>query len=63
MDFPAAMREVINGKKIKRLEWNNSDYAILKDGWLSIWRDKFFVWKINDGDLEGQDWVVVNEVN
>lgn len=65
MDFPDAIREVINGKIIKRLSWSvASDYGLLKDGWLTIFtKNKFHVWKINDGDLEGQDWIVVTEAN
>jgi hypothetical protein len=61
MDFPTAIREVINGKKIRRESWPDiRDYCELKNGWLLILRgDKFFTWSINDGDLEGQDWVII----
>ena len=61
MDFPDAMKEIIKGNKVRRLEWSDqSDHCLLKDGWLSIYiNGKFHVWKVNDGDMEGNDWVVV----
>jgi len=65
MDFPDAIRELINGRKIRREAWGDPrDYGLLKNGWLTILRgDKFHTWSVNDGDLEAQDWVVVIESN
>ena len=64
MSFPDAMRQVIDGKRITRLEWANKDYCFLKGEWLTIFtKGKFHTWLINDGDLEAQDWYVVREVN
>ena len=63
MDFPDAMRQVINGKKVARVSWGNKDYCLLRDGWLTIFtKDAFHTWTVNDGDLEGQDWTVVNDI-
>lgn len=60
MDFPSAIREVINGKKITRISWNNTDYCLLRDGWLTIYtKNAFHTWSVNDGDLESQDWIVL----
>jgi len=61
LDFPEAMKEVIAGNRIARLEWPNKDeYGLLKDGWLQIFRNnKFHTWSINDGDILGKDWVVL----
>ena len=62
MDFPTAIKHVINGGSIRRVSWPDArDYCYLaKDGWLTILRgDKFHTWNINDGDLEGQDWVAL----
>ena len=59
MNFPDALAELIKGSKITRVAWKNEDYCVLADGWLSIKRDdKFFVWKVNDGDLLAVDWVI-----
>ena len=64
MDFPDAIREIIKGNKIARLSWVNADYGSLKDGWLVIFtRGDFHTWSVSDGDMEGQDWVVVKETN
>ena len=61
MDFPSAMREVLKGKQVKRLSWESaSDHGVLKDGWLNIHtKGKYHQWLVSDGDLEGNDWVVI----
>jgi len=64
MDFPDAIRELIAGKRIARIEWHNADYGVLKDGWLTIFKDGVsHVWKVNDGDLESDDWIVLADLN
>ena len=65
MSFPDAMREIIKGNKVRRLEWpTDSDHCLLKDGWLSIYiRGGFHILKVSDGDMEGQDWIVLHENN
>lgn len=65
-DFPGALKAVINNRKITKLEWgNNAYYGVLKDGYLMLHKadDKFYTWIISDGDLLGQDWVVLPEEN
>ena len=61
MDFPNAIRRVIEGKKITKLEWDNENiYGVLKDGFLMIYRNgKFNQWVISEGDLMGADWVIL----
>ncbi len=64
MDFPAAMRELINGKNITRLEWNNGDYCLMQDQWLRIFTtkdNKFHDWLVSEGDMVTSDWVVKSE--
>lgn len=70
MDFPDAIRKVIDGKRIARVSWNNADYALLKDGWLVVFHKKegektadFHKWVINDGDLGSDDWIVLPELH
>lgn len=59
MNFPEAMRKILNGEKVERVSWGGSDYCLLKDGWLTIFtKGEFHTWSINDGDMEGNDWVV-----
>jgi len=62
MTFSEAMYQVIVGKKITRLEWNDkNEYGMLKEGWLQIYtKGQFHIWKISDGDMLNSDWVVIN---
>ena len=62
MSWPDAMKQVRDGKKVARVEWGNSDYCFRKNNILSIFiGGKVNTWtKINDGDMDAQDWTVVN---
>ena len=61
MDFYEALKKVIEGKKIARESWNNGDYCLMKDGFLSIYtKGDFHTWSVNDGDMEGKDWTIKN---
>lgn len=64
-DFPEAMRQVILGKEITKLEWGNPQIrCTLKDGHLKIFllsNNRWNDWIISDGDLMGMDWMVINE--
>lgn len=64
MDFPVAISEMTAGKKVTKLEWNNIKYY----GYLSpitnhltLHKDdgKDYDWIVNDGDMNGDDWVVL----
>jgi len=64
MDFPNAIKEVINGKKITRRDWKNPNvYGFLNGGFLTLHKDdgKNYQWLINDGDLLGDDWFTLIE--
>lgn len=63
MSFPDAMREVINGKKVRRISWpTESDHGLLRNGWLSIYtRGDYHTWSVSDGDMEGNDWIIVKD--
>ena len=62
MDFVAAIECIIDGYKITKLEWANKEtYGLLKDGKLMLHLpDGFHDWIISDGDLNGEDYIVVN---
>jgi len=59
--FPDAIKALIGGEKIRRLEWvDEQEYCLLKDNFLAIHRnDKFHSWIVSEGDLLAQDWVIV----
>jgi len=63
LSFPAAIAAVIVGERITRLEWGDpSAYGMLRGGMLQIHRDgEWFNWLVSDGDMLGQDWVVLGE--
>ena len=65
MDFPNAIRQIIAGKKVKRMSWSDGDYGFLKDEWLSIFtKGKFHTWLVSAGDMvDSQDWIVIKENN
>ena len=64
LSFGEAMDALAKGEKITRLEWKNSDYGILNDGWLMISRnDVFHKWLVSDGDILATDWVIIPETN
>ena len=64
MDFPDARKAVIDGKKVAREVWPNSDYIFLdKPGYLSIFREgekTADALLISDGDMLNDDWVIIN---
>ena len=66
MDFPSAIQEIIQGKKITKLEWGNKKvYGFLNPNtnFLSLHKEdgKDYQWIISDGDLLGNDWIVIGE--
>lgn len=66
VDFPMAIKAVIDGKRVTKKEWNNpAVYGIMKDGWLQICKPdgKFYAWMLNDGDLLGKDWIIIEDNN
>ena len=65
MDFPNAMRQIIAGKKVRRLSWSDDDYGFLKDEWLTIHtKGANHTWLVSAGDMvESNDWIVIKENN
>lgn len=62
LTFPEAIKEVISGKKITKLEWKNSNiYGFLNSDVLSIHKadGKNYQWIVNYGDLNGDDWIIL----
>lgn len=65
MTFSEAMAEVVDGKKVTKLEWERVDeYVFLKDGFLCIHHtgqkeDKIHRLMVSEGDLIGKDWMII----
>ena len=62
MSFGDAMGEVVNKKKITRVEWNDpEEYGFLKDEFLMIHtKGKDHIWKVSEVDMISTDWIVRN---
>jgi len=64
MNFSDALREVIKGKKITKLEWGNQNiYIFLHNEHLKIMKldGKMYDLIVSEADLLGEDWVLVQE--
>ena len=59
--FPEAITAIIDGKSVTKKEWGNpAYYGKLRNGLLMLHRDdKWFKWIVNDGDLLGDDWIIL----
>jgi len=61
-DFSTAMKQVAEGKKISRKEWNNVNiYGRIKDEKLMLHKEDNidYAWIVSTGDLTGRDWFVI----
>lgn len=61
IDFPRAIEQIMIGKMITRVEWNDvTEYAIMKDGWLMIHtKGQDHLWSISEADMRAEDWKLV----
>lgn len=62
MTFDEAIAEVIIGKKIHKLEWQDKEYyGFLEDERLKLHKPggSTHDWIISSGDLMGNDWIVL----
>ena len=63
MNFYDALKEVVdNNKKIHKLEWKDKEfYVLLKDEVLTLHKpdEKFYQLVLNNGDIQGTDWIVI----
>jgi len=63
MSFAEAIEKIILVKKVTRVEWGDKgSYVVLSEGMLKIRKpDGLHPLLISEGDLKGDDWVVVEE--
>jgi hypothetical protein len=63
-DFPAAMQQVKDGKKVTRLEWDDPMILVFLNEHLQITlpKNKYAPCDliVSDGDIFGDDWYVVD---
>ena len=62
LEFPEAMKEIIAKKRLTKLEWKDENYYVfLNKGKLQIHKPdgKEYDWIVSEGDLNGDDWVLI----
>lgn len=63
-DFSEAIRNLNAGFKIHKLEWEDREfYGVVHDGVLKLHKPdkKFYVWSISEGDLTGDDYIILKK--
>lgn len=65
LSFADALREVLNGKKMTRVAWDDTDVFIYLEGeFLSInMNGKIHQLIVSVGDMEGIDWYALPVIN
>jgi len=64
--FPEAIQAVKEGRRITKLEWGNIKiYGVLRNGLLMLHKDdgRDYQWLVSEGDLMGEDWIILPESN
>ena len=62
LTFPEAIKELANGKKIHKLEWEDKEYyGVLDDEKVKLHKPEgtLHMWTISMGDLIGEDWIIL----
>lgn len=65
LNFPDAIREVLEGKRLTRVSWeDNETFILLRDEFLMIHiGGKYHQLITSLGDMEGIDWMVLPQSN
>lgn len=64
MNFPSVIREIIDGNKVTKLEWNNQGiYIFLHEGFLKIHKEDGSIARliVSEADMVGTDWVTIGD--
>lgn len=62
LNFSQAISELLAGKMVTKLEWNDKDYyGTLADNRLRLHKPdgQLYDWILSEGDLSGKDYIVV----
>ena len=62
LNFSEAMTEILAGKSVTKLEWDDKDYyGILADNRLRLHKPdgQLYDWILSEADLKGEDFVVL----
>jgi len=61
LSFYDALKELISGKKMTRLEWGDvTEYGFIEGTYLKIHKGgKIHNWIVSEGDIQATDWVIM----
>ena len=62
LDFSQAIAEILSGKTVTKLEWNDKDYyGVLADNRLRLHKPdgQLYDWILSEGDMSGKDYSVL----
>jgi len=62
MSFVQAIQEIVNGRKVSRVEWADKNYyALLTEGRIKLHKPDGALneWVISDGDAHAEDWIAI----
>lgn len=60
MSFLEALKVVIDGGKVTRLEWDNKEHFVtMNGGFLSLHKDGLHQWIVSEVDVQADDWMTV----
>lgn len=57
--FLKALEAIMDGKHVTRHEWPAGYYCLMHNSRLCIHTDQMHTWIISDGDMAGEDWVIL----
>ena len=63
LDFYEALKEIVSGKKVTKIEWGDKEfYGLLDDSKLKLHKPdgKLYDWILIDGDILGTDYIIIN---
>jgi len=62
LSFPDAVQAIIEGYRVTKLEWNNSNLfgCLLNDRLMIHLEDGYHPWIVATGDLFAEDWVILD---
>lgn len=63
LGFYEALRHIVEGQRVTKLEWDNSEYwGQMLDGKLVLHKPDgiYYPWILSDGDVNGSDWLILS---
>lgn len=61
LTFPEAIKAIVEGKKVRRKEWEDAEeFCLMHNSFLMIHvKNAFHAWTVSEGDMLAIDWVII----